>query len=454
MRTQIRIALYALTCLAAIAAFDVIEAAPPGESPGRKYTSVERMALERLKAAHEDAQRYQQQRREISPIQGYFDFRVILHAHAEDAAHTGGTRPEMLEDAKKAGVQVIMLTDHYRPPRDFMDTWRGIRDGVLFIPGSESHGFLLYPENSIVEFMAGAKESLIGATAKGEGLIFLSHIEERLDHPMDGLSGMEIYNRHADAKDDNALLVVLMNWVTDPKQVPVVEEAVRLYPDEVLAVQLDYPKDYLDKWDRETPHRRITGVAANDCHHNQVFIVKMVDERAVRIGTIVDSDEDMRLVTADQRPGITEMTRGRQPGDVLVQLDFDPYYRSFRNVSTHLLAKELTETAIREALREGRAYVSHDWMCDPTGFRFLAVNNGETLLMGAETAFKPGWKLEAEFPVACNIRLIRNGQVLHESKGDTFNHPIADSGVYRIEGWLTIDGEERVWIYSNPIYFR
>ena len=27
-------------------------------------------------------------------------------------------------------------------------------------------------------------------------------------------------------------------------------------------------------------------------------------------------------------------------------------------------------------------------------------------------------------------------------------------GVYRVEGWLTIDTEERVWIYSNPIYLR
>ena len=50
--------------------------------------------------------------------------------------------------------------------------------------------------------------------------------------------------------------------------------------------------------------------------------------------------------------------------------DLDPYYRSFQNVSTHILAPELTEPAIREALRHGHAYVCHDWMCDPTGFQF------------------------------------------------------------------------------------
>jgi len=26
--------------------------------------------------------------------------------------------------------------------------------------------------------------------------------------------------------------------------------------------------------------------------------------------------------------------------------------------------------------------------------------------------------------------------------------------VYRVEGWLRVDDEDRVWIYSNPIYVR
>ena len=31
---------------------------------------------------------------------------------------------------------------------------------------------------------------------------------------------------------------------------------------------------------------------------------------------------------------------------------------------------------------------------------------------------------------------------------------VAAAGVYRVEGWLKVDGEERPWIYSNPIYAR
>ena len=38
-------------------------------------------------------------------------------------------------------------------------------------------------------------------------MIFLSHIEERQDHLVEGLTGLEIYNRHWDAKRDPASLL-------------------------------------------------------------------------------------------------------------------------------------------------------------------------------------------------------------------------------------------------------
>ena len=85
-------------------------------APARKYSSLERMKPTHLQAAHADAVRLQQQRQTLPPLPGLHDYKAILHAHAEDSSHTGGTRPEMLADAKKAGVQVILLTDHFRPP--------------------------------------------------------------------------------------------------------------------------------------------------------------------------------------------------------------------------------------------------------------------------------------------------------------------------------------------------
>jgi hypothetical protein len=439
-------------------------AAIADEVPRTKYSPVERMAPARLKAAHEDVARIQALRRVIPLAPGLVDYRTILHAHAEDSAHTGGTRPEMLADAKKAGVNAILLSNHFRPPTDFInDSWRGLRDGVLFIPGAEDRGFLLLPTRSIAARMKDPAPTLIDTVRADGGLIFLSHIEERADHSMAGLNGMEIYNRHADAKKDAAGLLAIVLKLTHPASLKELEDSLRLYPDELLASQVEYPADYLAKWDAETKTRRLTGVAANDCHHNQILLMKMVDPETVLIGTNVDRDDQMRKFAATLRPGIRALTKGHRPGDILARLDFDPYYRSFQNVSTHVLAAELTEDAIRSALREGHAYVSHDWICAPSGFFFELITPGSAeerqelgsrVIMGDAVKFTPGRKLVARFPVMCHIRLMSGGKVIAEQTGDRFEHDVAAPGVYRIEGWLDVAGERRPWVYSNPIYVR
>jgi len=452
MQTSFRLPTLALVFAVVFSGSSAMTAA---DFPSGKLSPSDRMKTEHLKAAHEDALKLQQSRKTLpQAFPGLQDYKAILHAHAEDCAHTGGTRPEMLADAKKAGVKVIMLTDHLRPPRDFMDSWRGLHDGVLFIPGSEAKGFLVYPFSSILNRMELPKAEFIATVTTNNGLIFLSHIEERKDHPMDGLTGLEIYNRHFDAKKDMAGLIALAMRLLDPKELAVLQENLQQFPDELLAAQVTYAEEYIKKWDAETQTRRLTGVAANDCHHNQIMIVKMVDENTVLVGTNVDPDKDMRKISADSKPTIRELTKGHKPGDVLARADFDPYYRSFRDSATHILAPELTEQAIRAALQQGHAFVSHDWMCDATGFSFLLVNGNEQKFMGDEVKFAPGQKLITRFPVSCHARLMGNGKVVAESDSDTFEHEIKNAGVYRMEGWLKLDGEDRPWIYSNPIYVR
>jgi hypothetical protein len=435
-----------------------VPAGTAGEPPPRKYTNVQRLSLARLAAVHDDVQRLKRRRVRIPPLPGLNDYRCILHAHAEDSTHTGGTLPEMLADAKKAGVSAILLTDHFRPPRDFIDgRWRGLKDGVLFIPGSESHGFLLYPMQSILKRMDLKGTDFIDTVTAGGGLIFLSHIEERKDHSVAGLTGLEIYNRHWDAKQDRASLLVLVRMLTDPRQLTELQQALRLYPDELFAFQCAYPKLYLDKWDEGTRRRRLTGVAANDCHHNQVLIVKMVDEDTVLLGTNVGADAKMRKITAAARPGIRDLTRGRKPGDILVRLDIDPYFRSFRNVSTHVLAPKLDEPAIRAALRAGHAFVAHDWMCDATGFRFGASDARGQLaaIMGDEVKLADALKLTAKLPLPAYLRLLRHGKEVARSEGQAeFEFAVKEAGAYRLEAWLKLDGEFRPWILANPIYVR
>jgi hypothetical protein len=412
----------------------------------------QRMRREHLAAAHRDAEAIRARRTALPPARpGLHDYRCIFHAHAQDSFHTGGKLEEMLADARKAGVDAIFLGSHYRPPVDFMDTWRGMRDGVLFIPGSEVRGFLVHPMASILPKMDSPVGEFLAAVNERGGLAFLSHIEERPEHSMENLQGLEIYNRHYDAKRDMAGVIALAMSLTGPKELAELQDLVRLYPDEVLATQVQRDDIYLEKWDRETARgRRLTGVAANDCHHNQVYVMRMVSTNEVGLGIIVDKEKELKKISASLRPGILEMVKGHQPGDLLASVDVDPYYRSFRDSSTHLFAAELTEPALRQALRDGHAYVSHDWMCDPTGFVFEA---GERW-MGDVVPWGQALKLHARAPAPCHFDLFAGGAKVAEAEGREFEFAVPRAGVYRIEASLVLDGERRPWIYSNPVYVQ
>ena len=433
-----------------------------GESLGRKYSSPVRIEESHLAGAHADAVRDNSSRRSIGKMYERHtalrlkDFRAIFHAHAGDSAHTGGTPEELLEAAHKTGLQVVFLSDHFRPPKDFMEGWRGMKNGVLFIPGSESNGFLVHPDASVFDAMRGPKEELIAAVNAGTGMLFLSHVEEKVDWNLDGVTGMEIYNRHFDAMDDEEILMFLVTAMTRAGEAERLDGLRAKYPDELFAAQHDYPHVYMEKWDAETLTRRVVGVGANDCHHNNVLILKMKDADTAIVGTNIDDDDEMRELPVKSFPGLKEIMAGHGAGDILARFDLDPYPIAIGNVSTHILGTKLNEAAIRESVAEGHAYVSHDWMCDPRGFlAWLESGDGETVaILGDEVEFEKGYVLKAAFPVECQVRVLRNGEVVEEATPADFEYTVTEKGVYRVEGWLSVDGEDRSWIYANPIYIR
>ena len=108
---------------------------------------------------------------------------------------------------------------------------------------------------------------------------------------------------------------------------------------------------------------------------------------------------------------------GKKPGDIIFELDLDPYARSFRHVSTHLLLTEVSEAQVWQALGAGRAYVAFDWLADPTGFVYLAERAADNWPIGSEVTFAEGLRLRAEAPLTGHFKLVRDGQVVLEQDG-------------------------------------
>ena len=229
-----------------------------------------------------------------------------------------------------------------------------------------------------------------------------------MDASPEGWDGMEIYNRHADFEDDTDLLALLKEPKASPAKMNTLAALFAKYPDEVFGAGCDYWPEIFALWDKIQQDRPFTGIGANDAHQNLV------------IG------------------GFT----------------LDPYAVAFKNTVTHILAREVTAPAIMASLRAGRAYVSHDWLCDPAGFAFVAANNLGVFAMGDEAPFVGGTKLIARAPVAAQWKIYRNGAVVLDKRDTQISYDAKETGVYRAEAWLEVDGEMRPWIYSNVIRVR
>ncbi|MCI0333148.1 MAG: PHP domain-containing protein [Planctomycetes bacterium] len=410
---------------------------------------MERIRPEKLQAVRETIEALKSQRREVGLSSGYDDVRSLLHVHSAFSHDSRGTIEEIVAAAKEAGVRAIMFSEH--PSNDynyFLDGHRGFKQGVLLIPGAETEGFLAYPRQSIQDQKTDTPQAFSDLVRSTGGLIFLSHLEERMDWEIANITGAEIYNTHADFKEETRFLAALRSPLTMFSLVG----AVKQYPQEVFGALLDYPADYLKRYDQLCQQGRHTGVAANDAHHNQAYRVKIVDNGAVLVEDALGA-QIARLAPEKFAP-IKLLTAGRKPGDLIFELDLDPYVRSFRHVSTHLLLTEVNEAQVWQALGSGRAYVAFDWIADPTGFVYRADRGADNWPVGSEVSFAEGLHLRAEAPLEGRFKLVRDGEVILDQSGPALDFPVDKPGVYRVEVWLNLAGEDRPWILTNPIYVR
>jgi len=274
------------------------------------------------------------------PIRPLRDYRGIIHCHSKYSHDSQGTYEEILAAAKAAKVDFICMTDH--PPAGdkglpLREGWTGIHDGVLFIQGAEYSDQIL--GLGLKQPISGKdrRETIKAIHAQG-GVAIACHPEEIDDWDAYAeADGMEIYNVHATLKRKSKDKMFL------------VEVAKKLKDDPEHSFQLlqDLDPAIVKKFDEQATLRggAFSCIAGNDAHQN----VKPFG------------------------------------------LQLDPYARAFKFVSTHVLAPELTQEAILQALKTQRAYVAFDILrpvrlgtgdalVDPEGVTSrIAVLGGEPL---------------------------------------------------------------------------
>ena len=386
------------------------------------------------------------QRVPIPPFPGWTEFKGILHSHSHLSHDSEVPFEEILRVLKATGADFICLSDHCIDGRaDFSLQWRGLHDGKLFVPGFEMRdGFMPFGvESSVVLSNRSDSVTLAQAVVAHGGVLFYAHPEEPRDWDRPELTGMEIYNLHSDFKRSKHPLRDLL---------PDLLLNLGSYPDQLFRETFRRPTEFLARWDELNRTRHITGIAGNDCHQN-------VGIRAfyTAAGTIRIEDTSPKVLR-EFTPGwftrrATRLLCGPlEPNQLLFHVQLDPYERSARFVNTHVLAHELSERAILDALRAGRVFIGFDLMADSSSFQWFATDSVGAAVMGEARPFSNATRLHAESPVPCRFTLVKDGTAVSRREGRLVDWTPSGPGQYRVEAELNVRHEWLPWVYANPIH--
>jgi len=355
---------------------------------------------------------------------GLHDLACVVHLHSDYSDGTA-TIPELIDAAKEAGVDVVLLTDHDTlGAKD--DGHEGWHDSVLLGVGVEvtprAGHYLAFGIDKKIKHKGMAEADIPRAVADAGGFGFVAHpwskgarILERYGRfvkrggvhgwqELDGdeITGIELWSLTTDASEDWRGPVDAVRYMRDPE------------------AQVDGPRpEDVVAWDQICEKRRFVAIGGLDAHQHGIRV-------RGRLWSPMRNARYFAILTT--YVSLTEPPRGGENGPGDLELVYG-------------------------ALREGRCYISVDAIAPGRGFRFWGESGAGHAMMGEEHP-AGRWTLRTSLPGDARIVLMRNGQPVTEAEGSALEHEVTEPGAYRIEAHRHWRGRERPWIYSNPIYLR
>ena len=390
----------------------------------------------------------QAQRLPVTNNAGWTEYRGILHSHSHFSHDSEVSFEHILRALEIAKLDFICLSDHCVEGRaDFDWQWRGLHEGKLFIPGFEmKDGMMPFGVASgVVLTNRTDGATLAKQIVDHGGVLFYAHPEEPREWGRPELTGMEIYNIHADFKRRKGGLGGLL---------PDMLLNLRPYPDHLYHQMFNRPTEFLQHWDELNRTRHLTGIAGNDCHQNVGFRAIYTEAGRIRVEDTSPKTLKEYELNWFTRPLARMFLGPLEKNRKLFHVQMDPYERSARFVNTHVLARELSEPAILDSLRASRVFIAFDMIADSSSFRWFVSDGSDSAVMGETQAFNSETRLHALSPVPCRFTVVRDGSTVHQQEGRALDWAPPGPGKYRVEAELRVRDDWVPWVYANPIQLQ
>lgn len=348
---------------------------------------------------------------------------LITNLHIHTTRSDGSGTPEYVARAAiKAGLDVILVTDHNIPSNAIEGYYHFNSKKVLLISAQEIHDpdrepegnhLLVFGNNEDLSSYAHDPGDLINYIIRQQGSCFLAHPFENTlpmanekeyswaNWDVENFTGMEIWNGLSELKSVTHNRFQLLLHVLFPSLIA--------HGPSTLTLQ---------KWDELLKNgKKVIAVGGSDAH---ALIKKMGP----------------------------------------LKITIFPYEFHFRAINTHVLVPtpmsgnlEQDRLMILQAIKTGSSFVGYDLPHSTKGFRFIAQGEKQTASIGEEISLNKGITFQIRLPHTCECHLIKDGQLIKIwREHDACTYIVNQPGVYRVECYINYLAAQRGWIFSNPIY--
>lgn len=346
---------------------------------------------------------------------------VNLHMHTTYSDGTG-SHADLADSALNAGLDAIIVTDHNILVKGVEKYYQEANKRLLLIVGEEVHDptrnpqkshLLVFGANREMATYATDPQKLVSMVKKAGGISFIAHpFEESLemfhedaitweDWQVEGYNGIELWNGLSELKSVIHSKADALFYA--------------LFPQYIARGPQDQT---LKKWDQLLiAGKRISAVGGSDAHALKLHMGPL-----------------SRVIF--------------------------PYGFHFSAINNHLhtpaplsgdIAKD--QSMILNALASGHSFIGYDLPAPTRGFRFTAQGKDKNAIPGDEITLQGSVTFQIRLPMQADCRLIHNGKVIKRWSDRQICAYIANQpGAYRVECYIPYLGQQRGWIFSNPIY--
>src|SRR3989338_6650144 len=358
----------------------------------------------------------------------FYDYAGVVHFHSNYSYDGNVSIDESVNAAKGAGLDFIMLTDHFRldAKKDGHEGWHG---NILLIVGEE-----ISPRyNHYLAF--NIKEPIVRKRYENKPQEYIDEVNNQggfgiIAHP--DHEGTELFGVKPFPWIDWSVkgYTAISIWYLQTAW----QDKLKGSPSAILnyffsSYRLLGPREVtLKRWDELNRNKRVTGIGEIDNHNAKrrflglnfyIFNFRYAF-KTIRTHILTEKPFNRNPLTHPS----PSMGEGEGGGE-----DIETVY---------------------QAIKEGRVYVAHEYWHSAKGFSF-SIGDGENEVgIGGEFILKdkPA-SIKVNLPIHGLIKIIHNGEKICETTNIECSLEIKEKGIYRVEVYQKIFRKYRPWIYSN-----